>query len=372
MPWRNQGGGGPWGGGSGGGGSGGPWGGGSGGQQPNLEDLMRQGQERFRRMMPGGGRRTFVLAFLAILALWLLSGFYVVETGKRGVVLLFGQWQTTTEPGLNYRLPAPIMTHEVVDVEQTRQINIGFRGTVDAASRGASRSIEQESLMLTSDENIVDMNFTVQWRVDEPSDFLFNLRDVEGTVKIAAESAMREVVGQTAFERAVTEDRGPMENAAKTLLQRIMDDYNAGVVITGIRMAKNDPPAPVIDAFQDVVRARQDRDRLRNQAEAYESQVVPEARGQAEQIRQQAEANRERLVLEAAGEAERFREVLEAYRTAPEVTIRRMYLETIGRVLENTDKIIIDQGEGGVIPYLPLPQLQRQSGGQTGSGGTSP
>jgi membrane protease subunit HflK len=361
MPWRNQGGGGPWGGGSGGGGSGS-----GGGQQPNLEDLMRQGQERFRRMLPGGGRRTFIIAFLAILALWLLSGFYVVETGKRGVVLLFGDWVTTTEPGLNYRLPAPIMSHEVVDVEQTRQINIGFRGTVDAASRGASRSVEAESLMLTSDENIVDMNFTVQWRISQPGDFLFNVRDVEGTVKIAAESAMREVVGQTPFEQSVTEDRGPMEEAAKELLQRIMREYGAGVEITGIRMAKNDPPAPVIDAFQDVVRARQDRDRLRNQAEAYASQVVPEARGQAEQIRQRAEGIRERLVLESTGEAERFRLVLEAYRTAPEVTVRRMYLETIGRVLENTDKIIIDQGaNNGVVPYLPLPALQRQSGQQS-------
>jgi len=371
MPWENKGsGGGPWGGGgSGGGGSGGggPWGGGSGGgggpRPPDFEDFIRKGQDRFKKMMPPGGKGGLgpmgvAMVVLVLFLLWLATGFYRVQTNEEGVVLRFGKWVATTQPGLNWHLPYPIETVELPGVTDVHQIDIGFRsGSADPA-RGARRDVPEESLMLTGDQNIIDIDFTVLWKIANAGNFLFKIRDPQDTVKIAAESAMREIIGRTDIQPALTEARGQIESTARDLLQKTLDDYDAGIEITGLILQDVKPPAPVIDAFDDVQRARQDRDRARNEAEAYRNDILPRARGDAQQVMQNAQAYKERLVQEAEGEADRFTSVFNAYKENPEVTRRRMYLETLQDVLTGSDKVILDSGTGGAVPYLPLNELR--------------
>jgi len=371
MPWENKGsGGGPWGGGgSGGGGSGGggPWGGGSGGgggpRPPDFEDFIRKGQDRFKKMMPPGGKGGLgpmgvAMVVLVLFLLWLATGFYRVQTNEEGVVLRFGKWVATTQPGLNWHLPYPIETVELPGVTDVHQIDIGFRsGSADPA-RGARRDVPEESLMLTGDQNIIDIDFTVLWKIANAGNFLFKIRDPQDTVKIAAESAMREIIGRTDIQPALTEARGQIESTARDLLQKTLDDYDAGIEITGLILQDVKPPAPVIDAFDDVQRARQDRDRVRNEAEAYRNDILPRARGDAQQVMQNAQAYKERLVQEAEGEADRFTSVFNAYKENPEVTRRRMYLETLQDVLTGSDKVILDSGTGGAVPYLPLNELR--------------
>ncbi|HMB77395.1 MAG TPA: FtsH protease activity modulator HflK [Kiloniellaceae bacterium] len=371
MPWENKGsGGGPWGGGgSGGGGSGGggPWGGGSGGgggpRPPDFEDFIRKGQDRFKKMMPPGGKGGLgpmgvAMVVLVLFLLWLAPGFYRVQTNEEGVVLRFGKWVATTQPGLNWHLPYPIETVELPGVTDVHQIDIGFRsGSADPA-RGARRDVPEESLMLTGDQNIIDIDFTVLWKIANAGNFLFKIRDPQDTVKIAAESAMREIIGRTDIQPALTEARGQIESTARDLLQKTLDDYDAGIEITGLILQDVKPPAPVIDAFDDVQRARQDRDRVRNEAEAYRNDILPRARGDAQQVMQNAQAYKERLVQEAEGEADRFTSVFNAYKENPEVTRRRMYLETLQDVLTGSDKVILDSGTGGAVPYLPLNELR--------------
>lgn len=365
MPWSNQSGGGggggqgPWGGGGGGGGRG------SGGQPPDIEELLRKGQERVRSMLPGGGGASpkviFLVAAVAI-AVWLGTGFYTVKPGQQGVALIFGKVVDQTIPGLHYNLPAPIGEVYTPQVDESRRVDVGFRGAGSSRGRNTERDVLEESLMLTSDQNIVDMDFTVLWRISNATDYLFNIRGQEATVKIVAESAMREVVGQTKFDAAVTVGRDEIQDKTKALMQSILDGYKAGIVITNLQLQKSDPPGEVIDAFNDVQRARQDRTRLQNEAEAYANSIVPEARGLATKDIQQATAYREQQIQEARGEADRFTSVYKAYLVAPEVTRKRMYLETIGAVLGQARKIIIDQKGGGpgVVPYLPLPEIQKR------------
>jgi len=381
MPWQSQGGngggsgGGPWGGGSGGGGpwgggsgGGGPWGrgggGGPGGRPPDLEDFIRKGQERMRRLMPGGGGgKGLILIGLILLALWGVSGFYRVQPDQQGVVLRFGKWVETTSPGLNWHWPYPI--EEVIrpSVEAINSIDIGFR-RVSRSGTSSARNVEEESLMLTGDQNIIDIEFTVQWKISDAGKYLFKIRDPESTVKIAAESAMREIIGQTDLQPALTEARGDVEAKTKRLLQEILTDYGAGIEITELKLQDVQPPPPVIDAFDDVQRSLQDRDRLRNEADAYRNDILPRARGEAQRMIQEAQAYKEKLVNEADGEAQRFLSVFEAYRQNPEVTRRRMYLETLQKVLSDTDKVILDRGAGGAggtVPYLPLNELRRDN-----------
>jgi membrane protease subunit HflK len=372
MPWSNQSGGGgqgPWGGG-GRGGSGGP-----GGQPPDIEELIRKGQERVRGMIPGGGASPMIIGLIVavVIVVWLATGFYRVQPGQQGVALIFGKVVDQTIPGLHYNLPAPIGEVFTPQVEELRRVDIGFRGAGEISrGRAAERDVLEESLMLTSDQNIVDMDFTVFWQVKDASQYLFNIRGQEATVKVAAESAMREVVGQTPFDQAVTTERQQIEAKTQELLQKILDQYQSGILIANVQLQKSDPPGEVIDAFNDVQRARQDRDRLQNEAKAHANSVVPVARGLAVKDIQEAEAYRVQQVEEAQGEADRFNSIYDAYRTAPEVTRRRMYLETMGAVLGSARKVIIDQkgGAEGVVPYLPLPEIQkRQSGtGTAGSG----
>jgi membrane protease subunit HflK len=383
MPWQNQSGG-PWGGGGGGGGGQGPWGGrggGGGNPPPDLEEMLRRSQDKLKSMIPGGGSpgKFIPLILIVIAGLWLVTGFYRVLPDEQGIELVFGKWNgKKMKQGLHWNWPSPIGTVYTPKVTRSNRVEIGYRGGPEGARRGGTvRDVNEESVMLTSDENIVELQFTVLWKIKDAGAFLFNIRDPEATVKVAAESVMREIVGQTDFDQVVTIGREEIERKADTLLQSVLDSYHAGIQIEAIQLQKSDPPAEVIDAFNDVQRARQDKSRLQNEAQAYANSVVPEARGEAEQITRGAEADRERLLKEAEGEAKRFNSVYEAYRTAPAVTRRRMYLEALGDVLGASKKVIIDKNAGGtgVVPYLPLPELQkggsapspRMSGGSTGA-----
>ncbi len=382
MPWNSQGGGGgPWGN---GGGNRGPWGGGGGGpgnQPPDLEELLRKGQERFKQAMPGGlgsGGKLIGLGIAALVILALGSSMvYKVNPDEQGVVLRFGEWVRTEEPGLRFKLPAPIETVLTPGVTRVNRVELGYRTLGEGRGpTSAARDVTEESLMLTGDENIVDLDFSVFWRIKDAGQFLFQIRNPEETVRVAAESAMREVVGQTPINRALGAGKQEIEQKAQETLQRLLDDYKSGIQITQVQLLRVDPPSPVVDAFNDVQRARADLERLRNEAEAYRNDIIPRARGDAERIVQEAEAYKEQVVNLAEGEAQRFTSVLQAYRQAPDVISRRMYLETMENVLRGSNKVIIDpsaQGQQGVLPYLPLPELKgravtqpssNQAGGQ--------
>lgn len=325
--------------------------------------------------MPGGfgTGKGLGLAALVVLGLWMASGVYRVQQNELGVVLRFGEFVRTEEPGLRWHLPAPIETVFRPPVTNVNRLEIGFRSVGDGRRGGAERDVPDESLMLTGDENIIDIDFTVFWQIRraEANFYLFNIRDPELTVRKAAESAMREVIGQTDIQPALTEARQRIEVRTREILQDMLNDYQAGIDITQVQLQKVDPPAPVVDAFNDVQRARQDRERLRNEAEAYRNDIIPRARGEAERLIQEASAYREQVVSLAQGDAQRFISVLEAYNVNPEVTAKRMYLETMQEVLGSTNKIIMDGGENGagVLPYLPLDQLTnrlRPQGQQAG------
>ncbi len=370
MPWNPQGGGGgPWG--SGGGGGNGPWGRGGGGgggggpQPPDIEELLKRSQDRFRKAMPGGfgGGKGIALVVLAGLILWGLTGFYRVQADEQAVVLRFGEYVRTAGEGLHYHLPSPIESVLIPKVTPIRTVELGYRSLGEMRGRNvsASRQVPEEALMLTGDENIVDINFTVFWNVKDAQQFLFNLRDPDGTVKVAAESAMRDIIGRTPIQSALTEGRSEVEQNVHELLQSLLDTYKTGIQIVEVQLQKVDPPAQVIDAFNDVQRAKADQERLRNEAEAYRNDIIPRARGEAERLLQEAEAYKEEVVNLAQGDAGRFTSVLNAYSQAKDVTARRLYLETMQHVLKGTNKVIIDpsaQGSQGVVPYLPLPELK--------------
>ncbi len=362
MPWSNQGGGGggPW-----GSGGKGPWGSGpqsSGPTPPNLEEILRRGQDNLRRVLPGGnlGGKGFALLGLAAIALWGFSGFFRVEPDELGVVLRFGQDVREVQPGLNYHLPYPIETVLTPKALRVNKIDIGMR-QVEDGRRSASREVPEESLMLTGDENIVDVNFSVLWKVKPTGvgEYLFNIQNPEGTVKAVAESAMREVVGRSEIQPILTGARQTVETAVQDLMQKTLDHYGAGILVQQVQLQKVDPPAQVIDAFRDVQAARADLERAQNEAQTYANRVVPEARGNVARITQAAEAYKSQTVAEATGQTSRFVKIYEQYKKAPEVTRERMYLETMERVLGGSNKIIIDSNPGaqGVVPYLPLNEL---------------
>jgi modulator of FtsH protease HflK len=378
MPWSNQGGG-PWGnaggggGGSGGGGSRGPWGTGpqsSGPNPPDLEELLRRSQDKLKSVLPGGnlGGRGFALITLGALVLWGVSGFFRVEPDELGVVMRFGKYTREAPPGLNYHLPYPIESALTPKALRVNKIDIGMRVVEDMRRGASTRDVPEESLMLTGDENIVDVDFSVLWRVmpGRVGDFLFNIQNPEGTVKAVAESAMREVVGRSNIQPILTGARQTIEVAVQDLMQKTLDSYSAGVQITQVQLQKVDPPQAVIDSFRDVQAARADLERAQNEAQTYANRVVPEARGKAAQILQNSEAYREQTVAEAIGQTSRFNAIYGQYTKAPEVTRRRMYLETMERLFSGTDKIIMDVGSapgqaGGVLPILPLQDMMRRT-----------
>ncbi|MGI9381972.1 MAG: FtsH protease activity modulator HflK [Methyloligellaceae bacterium] len=366
MPWSSQNGGGGWK----SGGGGGPWGQrpSGGGPSPDLEELLRKGQDRLKQAIPGGGGRlggpVLILAALVGLGLIGFFGFTVrVNPDEQGVVLRFGKYHKVLTPGLNFRWPYPVDTVYLPKVTRVNRTEIGMRGTADVRGTSTSvRDVAEESLMLTGDENIVDVDFVVFWRINNAADFLFNIQNPARTVKQVAESAMREVVGESDIQPILTQARQKTEAAVQKLMQETADSYKAGIVITQVQLQKVDPPAQVIDAFRDVQAARADQERVQNEADAYANRVIPEARGEVQRILQAAQAYKEQTVAEATGQASRFLSVYEEYKKAPDVTRKRMFLETMERVFGDMDKIILDDKHGGqgVVPYLPLDQLMKR------------
>src|SRR5579863_8903722 len=378
MPWSNQSGGGPW-----GSGPKGPWGSGpqqpgGGSRPPDLEEILRRSQDRLRSVLPGNlGGRGIALIVLVVVVLWGFSGFFRVEPDELGVVLRFGKFTREVQPGLNYHLPYPIETALTPPALRINKIDIGMRPVEDMRRGTTVREVPEESLMLTGDENIVDVDFSVLWKINPNAvgDYLFNVQNPEGTVKAVAESAMREVIGQSNIQPILTGARQNIETAVQALLQKTLDSYGAGIQIQQVQLQKVDPPAPVIDAFRDVQAARSDLERLQNEAQTYANRVVPEAKGRASKIIQDAEAYRAQTVPDAKGQTSRFLQIYAQYKKAPDVTRERMYLETMEHVLGGTDKTIIDTGPQsgpGVVPYLPLNSLtqsQPPQAPETATGG---
>lgn len=318
------------------------------------------------------GRKQITFLFLVAFIIWMLTGFYQVAPEEQGVVMRFGKYVYTTSPGLHYHLPFPIEEVLKPNVMRENRIEIGFRSNVSESRRLTSLSeagnvqlVPAEGLMLTGDENIVEVNYTVTWKISNAGEFLFNLRDPVGTVRMAAESAMREVVGQTPIQQVITGGREQIQEETRKKLQAMMDEYAAGVQISAVQMLKVDPPSQVIDAFNDVQRAKADRERIRNEAEAYRNDIIPKARGEAEQRLQAAEAYREQTINLASGDAQRFLSILKEYKQAKDVTSRRIYLETMEQVLGGVNKVIIDPSAKGsnVVPYLPLSGLETKKKG---------
>jgi len=351
MPWQNQGGGGGW---PGGGGRG-PWGqgpNGSGGRgprtPPDLEDLIQRVQDQFKSALPGGGggRMSWLLPLLLIFAIWLYNSVYVVSPEQQGVVLNFGKYSRTTGPGLHFIL-WPVETVETVAVETENLLKFG-----DTA---------QESLMLSGDQNIVDIRFTVLWKIRDPESYLFNVSSPEQLVRVVAESAMREISGRTPAEETRTRGRQVAQEQVQDLIQSTLDSYQSGILVTGVQLEKADPPPQVVDAFEEVQRAEQNQNRLIREAEQYRNQRLGAARGEAAKIVEDAKGYKARVVNEAQGESQRFLSVYAEYARARDVTRERLFLETIEDVLSQSNKVIIDSNKGpGVVPYLPLPEIQQR------------
>src|ERR1700746_1863198 len=355
MPWKNQGGG-PW-----GSGPKGPWGSGPqpvGPRPPDLEELLRRGQDRLQQLLPGGyfsGLGISVI-LLFIVAIWLASGFYRVQSEELGAVLRFGKYVRDAQPGLNYHLPYPIETVLLPKALRVSAISIGMTLIDDPTRRGRTRrDVPEESLMLTGDENIVDVEFTVLWRIQPNgvADFLFNIQNPEGTVKAVAESAMREVIGRSNIQPILTAARTATETAVQELMQKTLDRYGSGILVQQVQMERVNPPAQVIEAFNDVQNAKIDFERLQNEAQTYANRVVPDARGRAAQIFQVAEGYKQQAVAEAKGQSARFLKVYDEYKKAPDVTRQRIYLETMERILGSSEKLVYDGGSSSSQSIVP-------------------
>ncbi len=373
--------------------NGGPWGGGGRGggdddggrgnrggrrpegQLPEIDQIMKKGQEQLRVLMGGRGGRggngegggegprltrgTVGLGVLALVALWVFASFYTVKPEEQSVELFLGEYSSTGNPGLNFA-PWPLVTAEVIPVTREQIEDIG----VAQGTRGES------GLMLTTDENIIDIDFQVVWNINDPAKYLFNLRDPQQTIRAVSESAMREIIAASQLAPILNRDRGIIADRAHELIQSTLDSYDSGMNVVRVNLDKADPPREVIDAFRDVQAAEQERDRLEREADAYANRVLAGARGESAQVLERAEAYRAQVVNEAEGEASRFLAVLDEYRNAPEVTRKRLYLETMENVLGRVDKVIIDENNSGqgVVPYLPLNELNRSTSNTSGGG----
>tara|TARA_B100001173_G_scaffold292889_1_gene285472 strand:- start:122 stop:1204 length:1083 start_codon:yes stop_codon:yes gene_type:complete len=348
-----------------------PWGsppgGGNGGFRrgptpPDIDEIVKKIQNTINKFTGGGsgGSKPIILGLIVIAILWALSGLYRVLPDEQGVVLRFGKFIKTTQPGLNYHLPFPVENALTPKVTKVNRIDIGFRSERDSGfTSGGVADVPEESLMLTGDENIVNIDFSVFWVIKDAGKFLFKIQDPQGTVKAAAETAMREVIARSNIQPILTEGRSLIETDTQVIIQEILDEYNSGIQITQVQTQKADPPDQVIDAFRDVQAARADMERSKNEAEAYSNDVIPRARGEAAKILQAAEAYKKEVVAKAEGEASRFLSIYNEYARAKKVTQERMFLETMERVLADINKIIIDKNAGsGVVPYLPLQELK--------------
>ncbi|CAO6124652.1 HflC Membrane protease subunits, stomatin/prohibitin homologs [Candidatus Pelagibacterales bacterium] len=336
----------------------------------DMEDLAKKFQDGLKNMFGGSSKtpdvkKPITLFIIGAIAVWALSGFYRVDADEQGVVLRFGKYTNMTQPGLNYHLPFPIESVMTPKVSKVNRIDVGFRSSNDG-SRGAIGDIKEESAMLTGDENIVDINYSVFWVIKDASKYLFNIQDPIGTIKVVAETAMREVIARKKIQTILTQGRAEIEIEVQKIMQQILDSYNSGVDITQVQAQKSDPPAQVIDSFRDVQAAKADKERAQNEAEAYANDIIPRARGEAAKIVQEAEGYKKEVVAQAEGEASRFIAIYNEYAKAKTVTQERMYLETMEKVLSGVNKIIIDKQSGsGVVPYLSLPELKKNTDAQS-------
>jgi membrane protease subunit HflK len=358
-----------------------PWGG-RGGQQgpPDLDEVVKKLQATLSRLFGGGklggvggkgggrvggaGAKGIGLIALVVLIIWAVLGAYIVDPPERAVVLRFGEFLKITDPGLNWA-PYLIDSVEKVNVQQINSENIGFRRTP-----GGTTSVPHESLMLTEDENIVDLDFTVQYRISNPADYLFNVEDPRNTLRQATESAVREIVGKNEMDFVLTEGRDAVATEVHTLAQSILDEYKTGLYVTSVNMQSAQPPREVQDAFFDAVKAREDEERKKNEARAFAADILPKARGEANAIRERALAYEQRVVANAEGEADRFLKVLREYNKAPEVTRKRLYLESVESVLGNSTKVLLGVEDGNNLLYLPLDKLVEMRKSATSAGAT--
>jgi membrane protease subunit HflK len=341
-----------------------------------VEDIIKRSQEKLRGVLPGGfgSMPGFLIILVIAILLWGFSGVYQVQPDELGVVLRFGAVNRIALPGLRYHIPAPVESVERPKVTRVNRVEIGFRLGDNGRT---TQDLPRESLMLTGDENIVDINFTVFWVISDAKKYLFNIRDPDQTVKAAAESAMREVIGHTEIASALAEGRAKIEIDTQKLSQEILDFYESGISVQQVQLQKVDPPPQVIDAFRDVQSAKIDFTRLQNEADAYQNDVVPQAQGEAARIVQEAEAYKAQIVNQAQGDAQRFISVYNAYIKAPDVTGKRLYIDTIQTILKNSNKIILDRAasSSGVLPYLPLPEIKGvgpSTGGRAAGAGANP
>lgn len=358
---------------------------------PDLDEIIRKLTDKFGGLFggkkggggdrPSGGPRsgsTGVWVIVAIIVVgWLLSGIYIVDEGKRGVVLRFGRYVDTTQPGPHWRLPFPFERHYIVDVEQRRAEEIGYRS--GGRENAAGRSVPKEALMLTKDENIVDVRISVQYQIKDPRAYLFNVVDPELTLRQVVESAIRETVGKSSMDFVLTEGRSDVVADVKELSQKILDGYGTqavpgvGLQITNVNLQDAQPPEDVQDAFADAIKAREDEQRQKNEAEAYSNEIIPKARGQGARRLEEAAAYREQVVAQAEGEASRFEQLLAEYNKAPQVTRERLYLETMEQIMEKNSKVLIDVEGGNNLIYLPLDQiLQRSNSNKAPAKATAP
>ena len=355
MPWKEN-------------NNGGPWGGKPSGNngQGNKTSKKRKDInfdrffDNFKNQIKnnfGSNKKNFVSAILILIILWLLTGFYKVNANEQGVVLRFGEWVRTTLPGLHYHLPYPIERAKTPKVTKVNKTEIGFREL-----NNTQRMLLEESLMLTGDENIVDINFSVFWVINDAGKYLFKLRNPDASIKSISESVMREVIGNTPIADALAERRQEIEMLSLDKIQNVLDKYESGIKVTQLQLQKVDPPDQVIDSFRDVQRARADKEKVINEAIAYKNDIIPRARGESEQIIQKAEAYKREVVARSEGDAQRFESVLKSYKNNEDVTKNRIYLETLEGILQNATKVIIDTKQGsGVLPYLPLPEIRKKN-----------
>jgi len=351
----------PWGGSPRGGGNGS----GRGPTPPNIDEIIKKIQDLIKKFIPGNGssKKPIILGLVIVIAIWAFSGLYRVLPDEQGIVLRFGKFVSTTQPGLNYHIPYPVETVLTPKVTKVNRVDVGFRAASDTGRTSGVADVSEESLMLTGDENIVNIDFSVFWVIKDAGKFLFKIQSPVVTVKATAETAMREVVARSKLQSILTEGRSKIEIETQEIAQSLLDEYESGIQITQVQTQKADPPDEVIDAFRDVQAARADMERAKNEAEAYQNDVIPRARGDAAKILQEAEAYKKKVIAQSEGEASRFLSIYNEYKLAKRVTQERMYLETMERVLADIDKVIIDRKAGGVVPYLPLPELTKKSKG---------
>lgn len=347
-----------------------PWGGRGGDQgPPDLDEIVRKMQDKMGGLFggrKGGGARSgggngggfFTIGLIAAAAavVWLLFGFYIVDEGRRGVELRFGQFSQSTMPGLHWHAPYPIEQVELVDVEQRRFVEVGYRSSGGGGTSG-QQTVPREALMLTQDENIVDIRVAVQYQVKDARDYLFNVRDPDTTLKQATESAIREVIGKSKMDFVLTEGRAEVAIQAKSLIQKTLDLYNAGLLITTVNLQDAQPPEEVQGAFVDAIKAREDEERQKQEAQAYSNDIIPKARGAAARVLEEAAGYKLSVIAKAEGEASRFSQMLTEYTKAPEVTRKRLYLDTMETVLANSNKVMVDASKSNNLLYLPLDQM---------------